>query len=146
MNLLFLCTGNACRSQMAEGFGRALAGPGIVVASAGIEAHGLNPLAVKVMAERGIDIGEQTSTRLTETMLAETDLVVTVCAHADAHCPVLPPGTRVLRWDLPDPAAATGSDEEVLTVFRNVRDAVEQHVNGLMADLRDAEPRPEREP
>ena len=133
MQVLFLCTGNACRSQMAEGFGRALAGPGVRVVSAGIEAHGLNPRAVQVMAERGIDISGQQSTRLTPAMLAGTDLVVTVCDHADAHCPVLPPGTRVLRWSLPDPAAATGTDAEVLAVFRSVRDDVERLVTGLMA-------------
>lgn len=137
MNILFLCTGNSCRSQMAEGFARALAGPGVNIASAGIEAHGQNPRAVAVMAEIGIDIAAQASTILTDRALSGADLVVTVCGHADEHCPVLPAGTRRLHWPLPDPAKATGTEEEIHAEFRQVRDAIQQHVTELFEDKDD---------
>ena len=92
LNILFLCTGNSCRSQMAEGWMRHLGADGFVVESAGIEAHGKNPRAIAVMQEAGVDISGQESTRLTEEMLADSDYVVTVCGHADEHCPALPCG------------------------------------------------------
>ena len=97
MRILFLCTGNSCRSQMAEGWARALGGDGLEFQSAGIEAHGKNLRALQVMQEAGVDISGQESTRLTDAMLARVELVVTVCGHADEHCPVLPPGTRKER-------------------------------------------------
>jgi len=109
MNLLFLCTGNACRSQMAEGWARALGGDWLHVQSAGIESHGKNPRAIAVMAEAGIDISGQESTKLTDEMLDRADYVVTVCGHADEHCPALPPGTRKEHWPLDDPARASGT-------------------------------------
>ena len=93
MNMLFLCTGNACRSQMAEGWARQLAAEGVTVQSAGIEAHGRNPRAIAVMKEAGVDISGQESTRVNDAMLEAADLVVTVCGHADEHCPALPAGT-----------------------------------------------------
>lgn len=132
MNLLFLCTGNSCRSQMAEGFARVMADEGIGVQSAGIEAHGQNPRAIAAMAELGIDISGQESTQLTDAMLADTDLVVTVCGHADEHCPVLPAGTRRLHWPLEDPARATGSEEEITAEFRRIRDEIRERVTELM--------------
>ena len=132
MNLLFLCTGNSCRSQMAEGFARVMADEGIGVQSAGIEAHGQNPRAIAAMAELGIDITGQESTQLTDAMLADTDLVVTVCGHADEHCPVLPAGTRRLHWPLEDPARATGSEEEITAEFRRIRDEIRERVTELM--------------
>ena len=132
MNLLFLCTGNSCRSQMAEGFARVMADEGIGVQSAGIEAHGQNPRAIAAMAELGIDITGQESTQLTDAMLADTDLVVTVGGHADEHCPVLPAGTRRLHWPLEDPARATGSEEEITAEFRRIRDEIRERVTELM--------------
>ncbi len=132
LNILFLCTGNSCRSQMAEGFARALAGERAVVRSAGIEAHGKNPRAIAVMAEVGVDVSGQESTRITDAMLADADLVVTVCGHADEHCPVLPPGTRRVHWPLPDPARATGTEEEIGAQFRAVRDDIRQRVSQLL--------------
>ncbi|MCC5858346.1 MAG: arsenate reductase (thioredoxin) [Ectothiorhodospiraceae bacterium] len=132
MNILFLCTGNSCRSQMAEGFARALGGDAVRVQSAGIEAHGKNPRAIAVMREAGVDIARQESTRVTDAMLAEADLVVTVCGHADEHCPVLPSGTRRIHWPLPDPAKATGTDEEIIAQFRAVRDDVRARVRELL--------------
>jgi len=135
MNTLFICTGNSCRSQMAEGWLRALGGGAVEARSAGIEAHGLNPRAVRAMQEAGVDISRQASTRLTPAMLDWADLVVTVCGHADEHCPVLPPGTRKVHWPLDDPAKATGTEEEILQVFRASRDDIRERVKGLLQEL-----------
>ena len=136
MNILFLCTGNSCRAQMAEGWARQFAPPDWNIASAGIEAHGKNPRAIAVMAEAGVDISGQNSTRLSDAMLEEADLVVTVCGHADEHCPMLPPGTRKEHWPLADPAKATGAEDELMAVFRSTRDEIRERVAALIARLR----------
>ncbi len=135
MNLLFLCTGNACRSQMAEGWGRQLGGDWLQVQSAGIEAHGKNPRAIAVMAEAGVDISGQESTRVTDEMLAAADVLVTVCGHADEHCPVVPAGLRKIHWPLEDPARATGTEEAIMAVFRASRDDIRRRVAALIDDL-----------
>ena len=134
-NILFLCTGNSCRSQMAEGWARRLGGARVEVQSAGIEAHGKNPRAIAVMAEAGVDISQQESTVVDDAMLARADVVVTVCGHADELCPTLPPTVRKVHWPLTDPARATGSEEEIMAAFRSTRDEVERRVRGLLADL-----------
>ncbi len=135
INILFLCTGNSCRSQMAEGWARALADTGVIVQSAGIEAHGKNPRAIAVMQEAGLDISAQESTRVDDAMLQAADLVVTVCGHADEHCPVLPPGSRKEHWPLEDPAKASGSEAEIMQVFRASRDEIKHRVTGLLQRL-----------
>lgn len=135
MNLLFLCTGNSCRSQMAEGWARHSVPAWLQVDSAGIETHGKNPRAIAVMAEAGIDISGQESTRVTDVMLDAADLVVTVCGHADEHCPVLPPGTRKEHWPLEDPAKATGTEQEIMAAFRATRDEVRARVEALIAGM-----------
>ena len=132
--VLFLCTGNSCRSQMAEGFARALGGDRIEAQSAGIEAHGQNPRAIAVMAEVGVDISGQESTRLVDEMLERVDLVVTVCGHADEHCPVLPAGVKRVHWPLPDPAKATGTEAEISDAFRAVRDDIHRRVKQLLSN------------
>lgn len=134
-NLLFVCTGNSCRSQMAEGWARHLGGDGVVAESAGIEAHGKNPRAIAVMAEAGVDISAQESTRLTDEMLRSADIIVTVCGHADEHCPALPPGVKKLHWPLDDPARAQGTEEEIMTIFRATRDEVRRRVAALLEEL-----------
>ncbi|RMG28511.1 MAG: arsenate reductase (thioredoxin) [Gammaproteobacteria bacterium] len=134
-NILFLCTGNSCRSQMAEGWLRVLGKGRLEARSAGIEAHGKNPRAIAVMQEAGVDISGQESTRLTPEMLDWADLVVTVCGHADEHCPVLPPGTRKEHWPLEDPARATGTEEAIMQVFRATRDEVKARVEDLLRRL-----------
>ena len=135
MNLLFLCTGNACRSQIAEGWARQLGGSNITVQSAGIEAHGKNPRAIAVMQEAGIDISQQESTRLTDDMLAAADVLVTVCGHADENCPAVPAGIKKIHWPLEDPAKASGSEELVMQVFRASRDDIRQRVQELLDTL-----------
>lgn len=135
MHILFLCTGNSCRSQMAEGWARQLAPANIQVQSAGIEAHGKNPRAIAVMAEAGVDIANQESTKLVSSMLSWADVVVTVCGHADEHCPALPANVHKIHWPLNDPAKATGTEDEIMTVFRASRDDIRQRVQTLMSEL-----------
>ena len=135
VHILFLCTGNSCRSQMAEGWARALGGERFAVESAGIEAHGKNPRAIAVMAEAGLDISGQESTVVDAAMLRRADVVVTVCGHADELCPALPPPVRKVHWPLTDPAKATGTEEEIMAAFRATRNEVEQRVRSLLAAL-----------
>lgn len=135
MKILFLCTGNSCRSQIAEGWARRLGGDWLQVQSAGIEAHGKNPRAIAVMQEAGVDISDQESTKLTDDMLASVDYLVTVCGHADEHCPVIPPGIAKEHWPLTDPAKATGSEKEIMTVFRASCDDIRQRVADLIGRL-----------
>ena len=135
INILYLCTGNSCRSQMAEGWTRYLANELCTVQSAGIEAHGRNPGAIAVMQEAGVDISGQQSTVITEGMLREANVVVTVCGHADEVCPALPQGVSKIHWPLPDPAKATGSEDEIMAVFRDSRDDIKRRVNSLLKSL-----------
>ena len=139
MNLLFLCTGNSCRSQMAEGWARHFANATLKVQSAGIEAHGKNPRAIQVMQEAGEDISAQESTKLSPEMLAWADYVVTVCGHADEHCPALPAGTRKEHWPLNDPAKAQGTEDEIMAMFRESRDDIRQRVEDLLQRLAEEE-------
>ena len=133
--ILFLCTGNSCRSQIAEGWGKYL-GAGIAVfESAGIETHGKNPRAIAVMAEAGVNISGQESTRVTHDMIRQAEIVVTVCGHADEHCPVLPPGVKKIHWPLSDPAKATGTEDEIMAQFRATRDEVRHRVADLILSL-----------
>ena len=130
MKLYFLCTGNSCRSQMAEGFAKA-AYPTAEVASAGTHPTTVNPLAQVVMAEVGIDLSSHYAKALDPVYLAQADVIVTLCGDARDHCPVIPASARHLHWDLADPAQATGSRAEQLTVFRQVRDQIKARVAEL---------------
>ena len=134
-SILFLCTGNSCRSQMAEGWAKHFAGAGLEIHSAGIETHGKNPRAIAVMSEAGVDISAQQSTVVTPAMLDAADLVVTVCGHADEVCPVLPQGKRKIHWPLPDPAKASGTEEDILRQFRATREEVKDRVLGLLREF-----------
>lgn len=130
--IYFLCTGNSCRSQMAEGYGHALLGDDFVVDSAGVETHGLNPNAVNVMAEDGVDISQQTSTLIDQAYFYSSDLIVTLCGDARDKCPVIPASITHLHWDLADPARATGTEVEKFAQFRAVRDEIKQRVAKLV--------------
>ena len=120
---------------MAEGWAHYLGSDQIEALSDGIEAHGKNLLAIRVMREAGVDISGQESTKLTDELLASTDYLITVCGHADENCPVLPAGIRKEHWPLDDPAKATSSDNEVLAVFRKSRDDIRRRVEDLLARL-----------
>ena len=138
--ILFLCTGNSCRSQMAEGWAHHLKGHCVEARSAGIETHGLNPLAVKVMAETGVDISGRHSQHVDEFKDMGFDYVVTVCGHADERCPVFPGPTRVIHRPFDDPprlAAAARTEEEALNHYRRVRDEIRTFVEALPESLVD---------
>ena len=127
MNILVLCTGNSCRSQMAEGYLRYFAGGKATVFSAGIETHGLNPKAVQVMAEDGVDISTHTSNHIDEYRAIPFDLVLTVCDHAKENCPWFPTSATRVHVSFTDPAKATGTAEQQLDEFRKVRDQVRSY-------------------
>lgn len=125
--LYFLCTGNSCRSQMAEGFAKKYL-PEWNIKSAGIEAHGLNLNAVKAMGEVGIDITTQTSDIIDPKILNNATLVVTLCGDAADKCPVTPPHVQREHWGFDDPAKASGTEEDKWLVFQTVRDAIEARI------------------
>lgn len=131
--VLFLCTHNSARSQMAEGFLRALAGERFEAASAGTEARGVNPLAVRVMAESGVDISGHTSKTLDRFIGDPWDRVITVCEGANEACPIFPAAATRLHWSFDDPSAASGTEAERLAVFRRVRDAIKATIVSWLA-------------
>lgn len=126
--VVFLCTGNSARSQMAEGYLRHAAGDRYHALSAGIAPKGLNPLAVEAMREIGIDISGQQSKDVATLLGQHIPYVVTVCDHAKERCPIFPGTWKSLHWSLEDPAAAAGTHEEQLAVFRRVRDQLIEHI------------------
>lgn len=126
--LYFLCTGNSCRSQIAEGFGKKYLSDKYDVFSAGIEAHGLNPNAVKAMKEVDIDISTQTSDIIDKEILNNADLVITLCGDAKDSCPMTPPHVTRWHWGFDDPAKAEGTEEEKWAIFQRVRDEIEQRI------------------
>ncbi len=126
--VLFLCTGNSCRSQMAEGFLRSLAGDRYEVASAGTAPAGLDPMTVEVMREAGIDISVQRSKDLGEVASLSFDHVITVCDAAREACPHLPGAPSVEHWSFEDPAAATGTPDQRRAAFRDVRDRIAERI------------------
>ncbi len=126
--LYFLCTGNSCRSQMAEGFGKKYLGDEWQVLSAGIEAHGLNPNAVKAMNEVGIDISNHTSDIINPEILNNAEFAVTLCGDAADKCPMTPPQVKREHWGFDDPAKAEGTVEEKWAVFQRVRDEIETRI------------------
>ena len=134
-HVLFLCTGNSCRSQMAEGYANFLGAGKIEAQSAGIEAHGKNARAVAIMAEDDIDISDQESTMVSEEMLNWADVVVTVCGHADEHCPTVAKTLVRKHWPLNDPAKAQGNEDEITSEFRRIREDVKQRVIELIENL-----------
>ena len=142
VKVMFLCTGNSCRSQMAEGWARALKGDCIEAYSAGIEKHGMNPHAQQVMKEAGVDISRQHSKTLAEIGPVELDYVVTVCGHANEQCPVFPGKTQVVHVGFEDPptlAKHLPEGEAKLAVYRRVRDEIRGFVESLPAALEKSE-------
>jgi arsenate reductase len=143
IKILFLCTGNSCRSQMAEGWTRALKGEQIEAFSAGIETHGLNPQAVKVMAEAGIDISRQRSKLADELEDIAFDAIITVCGHAQENCPYFPDGGKIIHVGFDDPPqmarelAEQGADAEAqLDCYRRARDKIRTYVETLPESLK----------
>ena len=136
LKIMFLCTANSCRSQMAEGIAREL-GRGILEPySAGLMAVGLQPRAIAVMKEIGIDISNQKSKEIDEKLLREMDIVVTVCGNAEESCPWTPPGISRLHWPIKDPVGARGTEKEIMKEFRRARDDIKEKIERLIKDIR----------
>jgi arsenate reductase len=126
-NILVLCTGNSCRSQIAEGFLRHYAGEKANVYSAGVETHGVNPRAISIMKEVGIDISNHTSNHVDEYTHIDFDFVITVCDNAKERCPYFPTKAEKFHYNFPDPAKAVGTDEEIMNEFRAVRVLIDDY-------------------
>ena len=125
--ILVICTGNSCRSQIAEGYLRQFAKDKAEIYSAGVETHGVNPRAIATMKEDGIDISHHTSNNMNEFRNIEFDFVITVCDNAKERCPFFPSGAKKFHHDFPDPAKATGTEEEILQSFRNTRQMIKDY-------------------
>ena len=137
-NILFLCTGNSCRSQMAEGWARRLLGQKFNIFSAGLEKHGLNPYAVQAMAEQGVDISSHFSKTLEDLNQEQIDVVITVCGHADETCPVFPGSTRKIHHGFDDPpklAASAQTDQEKMLPYRRVCLEIKAFIESLESQL-----------
>jgi arsenate reductase len=139
LKILFLCTGNSCRSQMAEGWARALKSDELEAYSAGIETHGLNPNAVKVMAEAGVDISKHKSENVADLLHIPFDYVITVCGHANEHCPLFPGKAKIIHLGFDDPpklATQVNGEEEKLNCYRRVRDEIKAFIETLPEQLK----------
>ncbi|GLX66666.1 arsenate reductase (thioredoxin) [Paenibacillus glycanilyticus] len=131
----FLCTGNSCRSQIADGFLKELGSETYEVKSAGLEAHGLNPRAVQVMNEAGVDISGHTSDVIDPEILKDADFIITLCGHANDNCPVVHNDkAERWHWGFEDPAKATGSEDEIMAKFREVRDAIRSRIEKFVTE------------
>lgn len=135
INIMFLCTGNSCRSQMAEGFARKF-GKGILEPySAGLDPAGLNERAIKVMKEAGIDISNQQSKSIDMDLLRKMDIIITLCDDAAESCPWTPPEIKRIHWSIKDPAKATGTEDEIMNEFRRVRDEIERRLKVFISEV-----------
>ena len=132
--ILVLCTGNSCRSQIAESYLKYFEKDKAEIYSAGIETHGVNPKAIAVMKEDGIDISHNTSNNINEYRVIDFDYVITVCDNAREQCPVFPSTAKQFHYNFPDPAKVTGSAEEITQQFRNVRDEIKDFSKKFVAD------------
>jgi arsenate reductase (thioredoxin) len=132
--VLVLCTGNSCRSQVAEGYLRQFANGKAEIYSAGIETHGVNPRAIATMKEDGIDISRHTSNNINEYTDIDFDFVITVCDNAKERCPFFPTKAKKFHYNFPDPAKATGTEEEILHQFRNVRQLIKNYCKQFVTD------------
>lgn len=130
--ILVLCTGNSCRSQIAEGYLRYFLGNKAIIYSAGIETHGVNPSAIATMKEDGIDISNQTSNHIDEYQNIDFDIVLTVCDNAKERCPFFPAKAQKFHQNFPDPAKATGTEQEILQEFRKVRQTIKEYCSTFL--------------
>ncbi|CAF3326882.1 unnamed protein product [Rotaria sp. Silwood2] len=133
-NILVLCTGNSCRSQIAQGYLQQYLGTSANVYSAGIETHGVNPKAIEVMLEDGIDISHHTSNNINEYRNIDFDFVITVCDNAKENCPYFPATTKNVHHNFPDPAKAVGTEDEILNEFRDVRELIKTFAKEFMIE------------
>ena len=136
--VMFLCTANSCRSQMAEGFAKVYGRGLIEVYSAGLMAAAVHRRAAAVMKEAGIDISKQESKTIDEGLLRQMDIVVTLCSYAENLCPSTPPGVRRIHWPVKDPVGITGTEEEIMNDFRRARDEIKERVQELIKEITDS--------
>jgi arsenate reductase len=132
--VLVLCTGNSCRSQIAEGYLRYFAGDAAMIYSAGVETHGVNPKAIAIMKEDGIDISKHTSNNVDEYKGVNFDYIITVCDNAKERCPYFPSKAKLFHYNFPDPAKAKGPDEEITTEFRRVREMIKEYCSRFVKE------------
>lgn len=132
MNILVLCTGNSCRSQLAEGYLKYFAADKANIYSAGIETHGVNPRAIATMLEDGIDISSHTSNNVDEYADIDFDFIITVCDNAKEACPVFPSRAKTFHYNFPDPAKAKGTEEEIMEQFRAVREMIKTYIKDFV--------------
>ena len=125
--ILVLCTGNSCRSQLAHGYLESFAAEKAMVYSAGVETHGVNPRAIAIMKEDGMDISNNTSNNVLEYQNIDMDFVITVCDNAKERCPYFPTGAKLFHYNFPDPAKAKGTEEEIMEQFRTVREMIKAY-------------------
>ena len=125
--ILVLCTGNSCRSQLAEGYLKYYAGDKAEVYSAGVETHGVNPRAIATMKDDGLDISGHTSNNISEYLGVDFDYVITVCDNAKERCPYFPTKAQKFHYNFPDPAKATGTEDQITKAFRDVRDMIKAY-------------------
>lgn len=133
-NILVLCTGNSCRSQIAEGYLRQFAADRAIIYSAGIETHGVNPRAIQIMKEDGIDISTHTSNQIDEYWDVDFDLMLSVCDHAKENCPFVPGNAKRFHFNFPDPAKAVGTEDEIMDQFRAVREMIKNYCRNLISE------------
>jgi arsenate reductase len=136
--IVFLCTANSCRSQMAEGFAKVYGKNLLEVYSAGLMAAGVHRRAAAVMKEIGIDISGQVSKTIDESLLRQMDVVVTLCSYAENLCPSTPPDIRRIHWPIKDPVGTTGTEEEIMNDFRRARDEIKERVQELIKEITDS--------
>lgn len=134
MKILVLCTGNSCRSQIADGYLKKFGGNRVEVYSAGVETHGVNPKAIRTMQDDGIDISGNTSNNILEYEKIDFDFVITVCDHAKERCPYFPTKAKLFHYNFPDPAKAVGTDQEINQEFDRVRDMIKQYCTDFIRE------------
>jgi arsenate reductase len=134
--IMFLCTANSCRSQMAEGFAKKFSKDLIKVYSAGLMAAGVHKRAIAVMKEIGIDISNQKSKPIDEDLLKQMDIVITLCEYAEEYCPQTPPEVKRIHWPIKDPVGTTGTEEEIMNEFRLARDEIKDKVQNLIKEFK----------
>lgn len=138
---MFLCTGNSCRSQIAEGLASHYGKGFLEVYSAGLLATRVHPVAIAVMKELGIDISTQRSKEIDESLLNQMDVIVTLCGHAEASCPMTPPHIKRLHWPIDDPVGTAGAEEVVMNEFRKTRDEIKKRIVKFIGEIKDAKRR-----
>jgi arsenate reductase (thioredoxin) len=131
-NILVLCTGNSCRSQMAEGYLKYFSKEKAIIYSAGIETHGVNPKAIAIMKEDGVDIANHTSNHIDEYKNILFDFIITVCDNAKENCPYFPSNAKRFHYNFQDPAKATGTDEEIVQAFRSTRNMIKDYCKAFI--------------